>query len=239
MECFCALWQPVLFFLSLYNHLDPLLLFGTWDYEKHFWSEEIYMPTKYHLYSSFIFFFSINHSFHSFLFNLAFPVDPFSAECLMLLRWRLQSFSLLRWIIVVAFDKRNLAELSTTSTLRCQINAPRLLIFGFFSNPADLIRTPRLLILRKLTFYKPLISFPFFVSNIYARFAWQNSVLLCIFKFYALWQPVLFFPSFYNHLKPFLRLQPFVWFDPPVYLVSEFFRSPCLLGPPRLFGTWE
>ena len=35
-------------------------------------------------------------------------------------------------------------------TLRCLINIPRLLIYGFFSNPPDFIRTPRLLIFKKL-----------------------------------------------------------------------------------------
>jgi len=47
-----------------------------------------------------------------------------------------------------------------SSTLRCQINVPPLINFWIFSNPPNLIRTPHLLILRKLNIFTNL-SFHF------------------------------------------------------------------------------
>ena len=49
----------------------------------------------------------------------------------------------------------------------------------FFSNPSDHIRFINFKEFDSL--YKPLISFPFFVSTIYAQISWQNSVMFYIF----------------------------------------------------------
>ena len=67
----------------------------------------------------------------------------------------------------------------TLCTLRGQINVlPPPIHFSIVFQPSPLIRTPRLVIIRKSTFFVPLISFHFFVSTIHAQYSWQNRVLL-------------------------------------------------------------
>jgi len=112
-----------------------------------------------------------------------------------------------------------------TDALSCQINAPHLLIFRYFS---DLIRTtPRVLILRILTFFAnsschSLSLLVLFMPNLYDKTGY-----CCIYFSSLLYDNLLlFFPSLHNHLQPFLKFQS------PVYWISEFFPTPCLLGPP-------
>ena len=110
----------------------------------------------------------------------------------------------------------NLHELSITHvyTLKCQINSPPPLInFSIFFQPPDLIRTPRLLILGKLTFitilsFHFLSSFVVFTPNFHGKIA-----CFCIYFSFLLYDNLfLLFPSFYNHVNSLLkfRLPPFI-----------------------------
>ena len=96
-------------------------------------------------------------------------------------------------------------------TLRCQINIP-VINFSIFFQPPDLVRIPRLLILRKLTLFTN-TSFHFlsllvqFTHNFHGKIKYSCTY----FSFMLYDNPFLFFPSLYNHLKPFLKFQP------PVY----------------------
>ena len=49
---------------------------------------------------------------------------------------------------------------------------------------------------------------------------------------------LLFFPSLYNHLKPFLIFQP-PFILTPRSLNLGVFSNPLSIGTPHLFGTWE
>ena len=105
---------------------------------------------------------------------------------------------------------------------------PRLLIFRFFSNPPDLIRTPRLLIIRKFTF----LQAPRLIFSLLVLFTpdFNGKIAYCCIYFSCMLYDnlFLFFTSLYNHLKPFLKSQPpfistshvlnfQIFSDPPVY----------------------
>ena len=54
-------------------------------------------------------------------------------------------------------------------------------LIDFLQPPQTLLGPPLINVMEIDYFYKPLISFPSFVSTIYAQFSWQNSILLYIF----------------------------------------------------------
>ena len=100
-----------------------------------------------------------------------------------------------------------------------------LLIFQFFSNPSqDLARTPRLLILRKLTFFtNPSFHFLSLLVLYTQNFQCKIACFCICFSFILYDNLFLFFPSLYSYLKPFLNFRP-----PRLF-------SPCLLN----FGTFS
>ena len=105
---------------------------------------------------------------------------------------------------------------------------PRLLTFQFLSNPPDLIRTPRLLILRKLT-SSTNPSFHFLSLLVLFKLNFHGKIAYCyMFSFMLYDNLFLFFSSLHNHLKLFLK------FRPPRLLTFGVFSDPppCLLGPP-------
>ena len=112
--------------------------------------------------------------------------------------------------------------------------------FSICSNPPDLIKTPRLLILRKLTFStNPSCHFlsllVLFTPNFHGKIAY-----CCIYFSFMLYDNLfLFFSSSCNHLKPFLKFRP-----PPSLLIPRllnfgFFSDPLFIRTSRLFGTSE
>ena len=110
-----------------------------------------------------------------------------------------------------------------------------LLVFQLFSNPPDLIRTPRLLILRTLTFFTN-SSFHFlsllvlFTPNFHSKIA-----CFCTYFSFMLYDNLpLFFPSLCSLVMSLLKFRT----PPPFILTHPFikfqiiFRPPCLLEPP-------
>ena len=117
-------------------------------------------------------------------------------------------------------------------TLRCQINVPpAYYFFDFCPTPWSLLGLPRLLILRKLTFFtNPSFHFlsllVLFTPNFHGKIA-----CFCIYFDIMLYDNLfLFFPSLYNHLRPFLKFQPppFI-LTPLAYYISEFFPTPLII----------
>ena len=98
------------------------------------------------------------------------------------------------------------------------INVPPLINFSIvFQTPSEFIRSLCLLILRKLT-CSTNPSFHFFLllalltPHIHGKIA-----SFCIYFSFMLSDNLFFFfPWLYIHLKPFLKSQPPVYFDPPV-----------------------
>jgi len=94
---------------------------------------------------------------------------------------------------------------------------PSLINFSIFLQPPDLIRTPRLLILRRLTiFTNPSFHFlsvlVLFTPNFHGKIAY-----CCIYFSFMLYGNLfLFFLSLYNQLNPFLKFQP-----PPYILIPR------------------
>ena len=125
-------------------------------------------------------------------------------------------------------------------TLRCQVSPPCLLILRFLSNPPDLIRNPRLLFLAKSTFfYKAPILFPFFVCTIYAQ-VHGKIVCFCIcFSFMLHDNRLLFFPSLYSHLKPFLNFRPPFILATPLFIRFRNFSRPPVYWNLPFFVTSE
>ena len=103
-------------------------------------------------------------------------------------------------------------------SLRCQINVPPLINFSIFFQPPDLIKPPRLLMLRKLTFFtNPSFHFlsllVLFTPDFHSKIAY-----CCIYLSFMLYDNLfLFFPSLYNHLSHFLEFQPPFFVAPLVY----------------------
>ena len=95
-------------------------------------------------------------------------------------------------------------------TIRCQINVlPCLSIFQFFATSQDFIRSPHLLILRKLTFCtNPSFHFLSFLvlstPNLHGKIAY-----CCIHSSFVPNDNLfLFFSPLYNHVKPVLKVRP-------------------------------
>jgi len=116
---------------------------------------------------------------------------------------------------------------------RFQINVPPLIKFSIFFQPSDLVRTTRLLILGKSTFFtNPSIHFLSLLvlstPNFHSKIAY-----CCIYFSFMLYDKLfLFFPSLYNHLSLFLNYHsPFILTHPFIKFWN-FFRPSSLLGPP-------
>ena len=114
-----------------------------------------------------------------------------------------------------------------------------LINFRFFPTPWTLLGPSRLLILRKLTFFKNPSSYFFsllvtFTLNFHGKIAY-----CCIYFSFILYDNLyLFLPSLYNQLKPSLKFRPPVYFDFPLFIkFRDFSDHPCLLGPLCLLGT--
>ena len=111
--------------------------------------------------------------------------------------------------------------------------SPRLLIFHFFPIPPDLIRIPRLLILRKLTFitnylYLFLSFFVLFMRNFHGKIA-----CFCIyFSFMPYNSLFLFLPPLYNQPTPFLKFLPPRLFSPPQFIEFRNFSDPLSIRTP-------
>ena len=117
---------------------------------------------------------------------------------------------------------------------------PRFLIFQFFFQPPDLVRTLPFINFKETDFFtNPFFHFlsllVLFTPNIQDKvecFCIYFSSMLCDNLF-------LFFPSFYNHLKPFLKFRsPFI-LTLPRLLNFRIFSDPLFIRTPHLFGTWE
>ena len=95
-------------------------------------------------------------------------------------------------------------------TLRCQINDPPLINFSIFPASRTLLGPPFITFKEIDSLYKPLISFLLveFTPNFHGKMAYSCKYFSSM-RYDNLF---LFFPSLYNHLKPFLKFQP-----PPVY----------------------
>ena len=138
----------------------------------------------------------------------------------------------------VTFCITNILQL--LPTLRCQkIHVPPLIIkFWIFSNPPDLTMTPRLLILRKLTFFiKPYFHFlsllVLFTPDFHGKIAY-----CCIYFSFMLYDNLfLFFPTLHNPVKRFLKFQPPLYFDPLRLLNFGIFSDPLVVRTPGLFCT--
>ena len=118
---------------------------------------------------------------------------------------------------------------------------PPLINFLIFFQPPTPYKNPPLINCKEIdSIYKHIISFPFFISTIYTHISWQNSILLYIFSMMLYDNLFLFFPSLYNHLKSFLKFQPPSILNLPLFITFQnFFRPPCLLVLPQLFGNCE
>ena len=120
---------------------------------------------------------------------------------------------------------------SSFCTFRCQINASSLLIFRSVSNLPDLIRTP----------FINFKEIDFFTNSLLHFFSWlvlftpnfQGKIAcFCIYFSFMLYDNLLlFFPSLYNHLKPFLILRPL-----PVIKARNFSRTSLFIRTPHLLG---
>ena len=118
-------------------------------------------------------------------------------------------------------------------TLRCLINVPPL--FNFFQ-PPDLIRTPRLLIFKKIEFSTSLLCYflsllELFTPNFPGKvtcFCVYFSVTLCDSLF-------LFFPLLYNDFNPFLAFRP----PPRLLNFGSFSNPPDYWDPPPVYLTLE
>jgi len=102
-------------------------------------------------------------------------------------------------------------DIGTISILRCQINVPPLINFSIFSNPQTLLGPP-FINFKEIAFFTN-ASFHFlsllvlFTPNFHGKIAY-----CCIYFSFMLFDNLLlFFPSLYNYLRPFLKFQP------PVY----------------------
>ena len=115
-------------------------------------------------------------------------------------------------------------------------NPPHLLIFQFFPNPMDLIRTPINNFLRKCTFFTN-TSFHFLSLLVLLTPNFHGKIAYCCkcFSFMFCDNLFLFFPSLSNHSKPFLKFQPPVYFDPPFIKFWNIFQPLSLLVPPFIW----
>ena len=83
---------------------------------------------------------------------------------------------------------------------------PSLLTLRFFSTPPDFIRTPCLVILRKLSVFTTLYVISLlvlFTPNFHGKIGYCDMY----FSIMLYYNSLLFFLSLYNHLKPFFILQ--------------------------------
>ena len=103
-------------------------------------------------------------------------------------------------------------------TLRFLIDVPfRLLIFRFFATPLTLLGPPFINFEENDVFHELSILLPFFISTTHVQFSRRNNVLLFIILFVHYDSLFLSLPSLYAHFKPFLKVRPPVYFNPPVY----------------------
>ena len=116
--------------------------------------------------------------------------------------------------------------------------SPPLINFSIFTNPRILLGPPRLLILRKSTF-NFFTNSSFHFLSLLAKFTPNfhgKPACLCIYFSSLLYDNLfLFFPSLYNHLKPFLKFRPPVYFDPRLLHFRLFSDPPVYKDPPFIW----
>ena len=101
----------------------------------------------------------------------------------------------------------------------------RLIIFLLLSNPHTLLR-PFINFKETLVFYELLILFPFFVSTIHPHFSKGKLAQFYVYFSFLLCDNLfLFFPSLYNHFKPFRKFQFPHFLPSPTYYICEFFPT--------------
>ena len=117
-------------------------------------------------------------------------------------------------------------------TLRCQINIPMLINFSIYFQPPDIIRTPRLLILRTLTLFTnpsfhSLSLLVLFTPNFHGKLYFCIYFRLCFMTTrFCSFHPciIIYSPLLNSNPPPFIKFRNFsnsLSIRTPVYLALE------------------
>ena len=110
---------------------------------------------------------------------------------------------------------------------------PLFINFQFFATSPDFIRSPHLLLLRKLTFCSN-PSFHFLSLLVLSTPNLHGKIADCCI--HSSFMPndnlFLFFSPLYNHAKPVLKVRPPVNLDSPIYHNLECFPTPLFIRTP-------
>ena len=114
-----------------------------------------------------------------------------------------------------------------------------LLVFRFFTTTPDLIRTHPIIKFEEIDFVtNSSFYFLYLLILLTPNFQGKITYIWIYFAFFHYGNLFLFFPSLYNHSKPFFKFWPPVYFDPP-FIKFRIFSDPLFIVTPHMFGTWE